>query len=244
MFKFLGVTKKKGAEKSEILNNSWIPLGMQGLNARKWCDAMMLRDTPGDEIALFILCHMFDRHCAVVTSSKIWCTLETDGNATDDQLLSECELQLLYIESAVFSEMHLKPALPPAPKIKLTLESATEIVSMCPQQDERLSPLNLSMPVTVNTKNNNPPPKNSATGNNNAINTTSETSGYNIVPSPGDIYADALLSGCLEKLQVDSVLHDPMAYVYSLVTRNTENQVNTTDFGENWNLSDNEKLYR
>ena len=34
MLKFLGITKKKGAEDSKILKNAWIALHMQGLSAR------------------------------------------------------------------------------------------------------------------------------------------------------------------------------------------------------------------
>ena len=59
MFKFIGVTKKHGDEDSNILKNSWIALHIKRLSARQWCDAMMLRDTPGDEIALYILYKLY-----------------------------------------------------------------------------------------------------------------------------------------------------------------------------------------
>ena len=59
MLKFLGITKKCGVDKCNILKNSWIALHMHGISARQWADSMFLRDTPGDIIALYTLCKMY-----------------------------------------------------------------------------------------------------------------------------------------------------------------------------------------
>ena len=115
MLKFLGITKKCGADKSNILKNSWIALHMHDLTARQWADAMFMKDTLGNEIALYVLCKMYHRHVAVVTSAKIWSTVECDTPISDEELLSLCDLCLLYIEPGVFGELKLRPAMPPAP---------------------------------------------------------------------------------------------------------------------------------
>ena len=80
MMKFLGITKKHGADDNNIIKNSWIALHMKGLTPRQWVDSMFLKDMPGDEIALFILCKMFHRHCVEVMSSKLWMTLKDAEN--------------------------------------------------------------------------------------------------------------------------------------------------------------------
>ena len=115
MLKFLGITKNCGADKSIILKNSWITLHMHDLTVQQWADAMFMKDTLGDEIALYVLCKMYHHHVAVVTSAKIWSTVECDTPMSDQELLSLCDLCLLYIELGVFGELKLRPAMPPAP---------------------------------------------------------------------------------------------------------------------------------
>ena len=150
MLKFLGITKKHGVDKCNILKNSWIALHMHGITARQWVDSMFLRDTPGDEIALYTLCKMYHRHCVVVTSAKLWTTLETTTSMTEADIMEACELHLLYIEPGVFSELWLKPAIPPPPSSTFVAESATEILPDRADMSERVgSPLNLCVTHTA-----------------------------------------------------------------------------------------------
>ena len=105
MFKYLGITKKHGAEQYKTLMNAWITLHMQGITARQWADAMFDRETPGDEIALYTLCRMYHRHCVVITSAKCWTTLDTDSPLPEAVLYENCDIKLLYIEPGVFGEL-------------------------------------------------------------------------------------------------------------------------------------------
>ena len=82
--KFLGITKKKGAEDSKILKNAWIALHMQGLSAHQWADEMFKKDTPGKEIAVYVLCNLYKHHCIVFTSQKAWCMMEPTSPLTED----------------------------------------------------------------------------------------------------------------------------------------------------------------
>ena len=144
LLKFLEITKKHGADKSNILKNSWIALHMHDLTMRQWANAMFMKDTLSDEIALYVLCKMYHRHVAMVTSAKIWSTVECDTPMSDEDLLSLCDLRLLYIELGVFGELKLKPAMPPAPP-HLILESALDILppDVSFNSDARGSTLNL-----------------------------------------------------------------------------------------------------
>ena len=85
-------------------------------------------ENPGDEIALYILCQMYHHHCVVITSSKCWTTLETNGSLPESVLYELCDLKLLYIEPGVFGELKLRPAMPPPPTNTVITESATAIM--------------------------------------------------------------------------------------------------------------------
>ena len=224
MFKYLGVTKKHGAETSEILCNSWMALGMQGLNARKWSDAMFSRETPCDEIALYTLCRLFNCHCAVVTSFKVWSTLETDNPVTDKYLLEECDIQLLYIEPGVYGELKLKPAHPPAPHQTETYESAMDIVQKANDIETTIhvSPLNLSTSKTgcdderdgnINKENmgNNMHTQQGAEANDLTINKD------HLKTDKRDCYLEARLSGCLDRIRPEC-MEDPILFTYSMIT--------------------------
>ena len=197
MLKFLGITKIHGADKSNILKNSWIALHMHDLTMRQWANAMFMKDTPSDEIALYVLCKMYHHHVAMVTSAKIWSTVECDTPMSDEELLSLCDLCLLYIEPGVFGKLKLKPAMPPAPP-HLILESALDILppDVSSNSDARGSTLNL---MTCHTS-----PINVDTGKNDW---NIDAIGDNLSKFPlrpvSTTYNDCKLSGALESILLD-----------------------------------------
>ena len=128
MLKYLGITKKQGADMCTVLKNAWMPLWWQGKSGHEWADSMLIRDNAGDEITLFVLSRMYNWHTAVVTSAKIWCTLEMNEPMSEEEILQMCDLWVLYIKPGVYSELRLKPAMPPAPHKGPILESACAIL--------------------------------------------------------------------------------------------------------------------
>ena len=146
MFKFIGITHQQKAEDCDLLKDAWIALHMQGLSAEDWSINMMKRDTPGDEIALHILCRMFNRHCVVITSAKMWSTVKTDHPIDEEKLMEICDLKFLFVEPGVFGELRSKPAIPPAPKSRTVFESATDIIRRDKKTTtgQQVAPLNLS----------------------------------------------------------------------------------------------------
>ena len=147
MLKYLGVTKKKGINQCNILKNAWIALQKHGISACEWANGMLLCDTPSDEIAIFVLSKMYQRHTVVVTSAKLWSTVELDALITEEQLMDMCDLQLLYIEPGVFRELCCKPAIPPPPQHTPILESLLHILpksnSIADTNSGTPAPLNL-----------------------------------------------------------------------------------------------------
>ena len=111
MLKYMAVHKKKGWENCAILKNSWIALAIQGTDAENWVKNMKSLDTPEDEIALYILCKMYHHHCYVYTKMKSWCTVEVpqDAISSEEELLSKCDIKLLFVEPGVFGELKMCP---------------------------------------------------------------------------------------------------------------------------------------
>ena len=119
---------------------------MQGLSAEDWSINMMKHDTLGDEIALHILCRMFNRHCVVVTSAKMWSTVKTDRPICEEKLMEICDLKFLFVEPGVFGELRSKPAIPPAPRSRTVFESVTDIIRRDKKTTgQQMAPLNLSV---------------------------------------------------------------------------------------------------
>ena len=147
MFKYIGITHQQKAEDCDLLKDAWIALHMQGLSVEDWSINMMKRDTPGDEIALHILCRMFNRHCVVVTSAKMWSTVKTDRPISEEKLMEICDLKFLFVEPGVFGELRSKPAIPPAPRSCTVFESATNIIRRDKKTTtgQQVAPLNLSV---------------------------------------------------------------------------------------------------
>ena len=192
MLKYLGITKKKGAETSNSLKNAWIALHMQNLTARSWADGMFSRDTPGDEIALFILSRMYNRHSMVITSANIWSTVESQTPLTEEELFNLCDIRLLYIEPGVFGELRPRPAMPPAPSNQAFFESATVILSNTDttQRDSTSPPLNLTSKATTDPVH--------------VTDVTDDNDTALVLPTitiPEDPYIDAPLSGALDRFQ-------------------------------------------
>ena len=175
---------------------------------------MFKNDMPGDKIALYTLCKMYNRYCAVVTSAKLWCTLGSDVPLSEDYVLSTCNLWLLYIELGVFGELRPKPAMPPAPRETPILESATNILPVV-GSDSSSPPLNLSLQPKDNKEDKPDNPENESreaqpfvTGNNTPVvtGTNSTTTANKYYPETGNVFADAPLCGCLDKIPVDLCL--------------------------------------
>ena len=62
----------------------------------------------GDELLLFVLCRLFQRHALVICREQNWSTLEPEGTMTTEQLLDACDLHLIYLRPGIFGELTLK----------------------------------------------------------------------------------------------------------------------------------------
>ena len=162
MLKYLGLHKKNGWKMCNTLKNSWIALHMKGLTAQEWADSMKKGDTAGDEIALHVLCRMYNCHCMVYTKMNIWSTVGTDVPIPEETLIGMCDIRLLFIETNVFGKLQII-RYTPAPRTQQYGDARSGLPALTDGNNNSVSPpLNLSV-VTPTTPT--PTPASSTTPN-------------------------------------------------------------------------------
>ena len=203
LLKFLKITKKKGAEECALLNNAWIALHMHSLTPRQWADNILDKETPGDEIALFALCKQYHHHCVVLTSAKIWCTLDLPEHTSESDIYEMCDIKLLYIEPGVFGKLRPKPALPPAPLPQIIPENTMSITGGYKLNTDHAATSYMAPPLDLSSRNEQQTDTQPLDEDSNAVTVTKENETSQLLLGPTDAYVDAKLSGSLEKINFD-----------------------------------------
>ena len=72
-----------------------------------WIDNVRSNNYIRDEFCLSALCQMCQRHALVVTSVKVWTTIPTSFQKTNDEIRRLCDIHLLYVCKDTYSV--LKP---------------------------------------------------------------------------------------------------------------------------------------
>ena len=86
----------------------FICLQMKNTNMDDWLQHQTKSSVRGDEISVYILCHLFMRHAMIHTRNKAWCSiLPTGGNIN---YAMACDTHLLYMGNNIFGLMLPKPA--------------------------------------------------------------------------------------------------------------------------------------
>ena len=85
------------------------------LTLAEWIKMMVDEDTPGDEIALYALSHMYNKHVIVYTKKYHWTTVVHRVDVPEEAVAGWCDIHLLFIKSYVFGEIKRirKPGIPP-----------------------------------------------------------------------------------------------------------------------------------
>ena len=71
-----------------------------------WMENMRNPLTNGDDIALYLLCRMYDKHAYVHTARYGWSTLPLKINEDLDALLPKCDMELVLLDIWSFGEIH------------------------------------------------------------------------------------------------------------------------------------------
>ena len=98
-----------------------VPLNQHNTTLHAWLNTMVDERTPGDELTLYILARMYCQHVYVFMQMFWWTTLLYTLPATEKELMTQCDIVLVYIRDGVFGE--LEPIRSPVSKI--TMAAAT-----------------------------------------------------------------------------------------------------------------------
>ena len=113
----------------------------------EWCDAIAKQTTSADELAIFALSKIYQRHTVIFNASKPWSTLELDGEMREEELFENCQIHLTYMDKDQYATLHRKPfiksAAPPMVKSMLEPMKLKNISKRLCQQE----PIDLSLPM-------------------------------------------------------------------------------------------------
>ena len=90
----------------------FICLMMRGLTLEDWLSSQVKNLTRGDEMSVYVLCHVFVRHAMIHTNTRSWCTILATGS--EFNYAASCQTHLLYMGHHIFRVLRPKPA-PPIP---------------------------------------------------------------------------------------------------------------------------------
>ena len=91
-----------------------VALSQRNTSLHAWLNLMADEHTPGDKLTLYVLARMYRRHAYVFTQMFWWTTLLYTVPVTEKELLSQCDVILVYMKEGVFGE--LERIRSPAPK--------------------------------------------------------------------------------------------------------------------------------
>ena len=77
-------------------------------NIMEWALATCSQYYYGDELLLYVLCHVFHRHAMVICKERYWCTFEPDESMDIYAVLDCCDLHFVYLRPGIFAQLWLK----------------------------------------------------------------------------------------------------------------------------------------
>ena len=77
-------------------------------NIMEWALATCSQYYYGDELLLYVLCHVFHRHAVVICKERYWCTFEPNESMDIYAVLDCCDLQFVYLQPGIFAKLRLK----------------------------------------------------------------------------------------------------------------------------------------
>ena len=68
-----------------------------GVSLGNWLLRMNHKRNPGDELALFLLCKLFNRHAVVITKTGLWSTVHNTANKGELAIRAKCDICLILV---------------------------------------------------------------------------------------------------------------------------------------------------
>ena len=77
----------------------------KNLEFNKWLENMQKSTTHGDDIALYILCRMFNKHAFVHNTMYSWSTMPYRREDSHADIVAKCDLELVFLKCWAFGEV-------------------------------------------------------------------------------------------------------------------------------------------
>ena len=92
-----------------------VVLNLDGLDLSLWLSKHFSnKTTRADELALYALSHLYNRHTVVFGKNRPWCTIRPTGDPKEADFVNSCHVHLLYIGVSMFAP--LKPRVHDVPQ--------------------------------------------------------------------------------------------------------------------------------
>ena len=83
-----------------------VMLAHKEITLSNWIDNMRKDETPGDDVCLYLLARMYNKHVYVHNKQFYWCTAVHKITCEMDlELINDCEVELVFVHSWVFGEV-------------------------------------------------------------------------------------------------------------------------------------------
>ena len=114
-----------------------------------WMENMHAPLTHADDIALYLLCRMCDKHVYVHTARFGWCTIPTKFDTKLSAILPKCDLELMLLDYWSFGEVVKirRPNIPvtPLPAVMPENVQQAETPAIIPQIVPAINPCKVSI---------------------------------------------------------------------------------------------------
>ena len=89
---------------------AWLILQLCKISLSEWCNNMRAISTPGDELAIFALSKLYQRHSVVYTKDKTWSTIGTSTPMSEKEVYQQCDLKFILMGKGHFVQLIKKPS--------------------------------------------------------------------------------------------------------------------------------------
>ena len=106
-----------------------IAMDQRKTTPRGWINEMAKEQTPGVEIALYILSRMYRKHAFVYTQMFWWMTLLYTWPVQEKEIMDKCEVVLVYMKPGAFGKLQkIRPLTATITKVETSLPADPPIV--------------------------------------------------------------------------------------------------------------------
>ena len=89
---------------------SWLILQLRKTTLSDWCHVMRAATTPADELAIFALSKLYNRHSVVYTKDRMWSTIGTSTPMNEKDVYQQCDLKFILMGKDHYVQLIKKPS--------------------------------------------------------------------------------------------------------------------------------------